>query len=93
MRAPKILAKKRIIAAEIKKIAEENFIPVIENPPLARNLYKYAEPGSEVPPMYYKAVAEILAFVFKLKKRKSSGISFFFIKFIVLFYMKVYNKY
>ncbi len=71
MKAPKILAKgKRMIAAEIKQLAERHFIPIVENPPLARDLYKYTEPGSDVPPMYYKAVAEILAFVFKLKKKK-----------------------
>ena len=71
MRAPKIIAKgKRIIASDIRKIAEENFIPIIENPPLARSLYDTAEVGSDVPPQYYKAVAEILAFVYKLKKKR-----------------------
>jgi flagellar biosynthesis protein FlhB len=71
MKAPKILAKgKRIIAADIRKIAEEHFIPIVENPPLARNLYDQAEVGMDVPPVFYKAVAQILAFVYKLKNKK-----------------------
>ena len=71
MKAPKIVAKgKRLIAADIKKLAEEHFIPIVENPPLARNLFDSAEIGSNVPPQFYKAVAEILAFVYKLKKRR-----------------------
>jgi len=71
MQAPKVIAKgKRLMATDIRKIAEEHFIPIIENPPLARNLYDTAEVGSDIPPIYYKAVAQILAFVFKLKKKK-----------------------
>ena len=71
MKAPKILAKgKRIIAGDIRKIAEEHFIPIVENPPLARNLYDQAEVGMDVPPVFYKAVAQILAFVYKLKNKK-----------------------
>ncbi len=71
MMAPKIIAKgKRLIASDIRKIAEEHFIPIVENPPLARNLYDSTQPGSDVPPIYYKAVAQILAFVYKLKQKK-----------------------
>lgn len=71
MKAPKVIAKgKRLIAADIRKIAEENFIPIVENPPLARKLFDVTEVGSDVPPQYYKAVAEILAFVYKLKKKR-----------------------
>ncbi|MBH38148.1 flagellar biosynthesis protein FlhB [bacterium] len=71
MVAPKIIAKgKRLIASDIRKIAEEHFIPIVENPPLARNLYDSTEAGSDVPPMFYKAVAQILAFVYKLKQKK-----------------------
>ena len=71
MMAPKIIAKgKRLIASDIRKIAEEYFIPIVENPPLARNLYDSTQPGSDVPPIYYKAVAQILAFVYKLKQKK-----------------------
>jgi len=71
MMAPKIIAKgKRLIASDIRKIDEEYFIPIVENPPLARNLYDSTQPGSDVPPIYYKAVAQILAFVYKLKQKK-----------------------
>ncbi len=71
MRAPKVVAKgKRLIAQEIRKLAEENMIPVIQNPPLARALYEKADVDEEVPPEYYKAVAEILAFVYTLKKKR-----------------------
>ena len=74
MKAPKLVAKgKRIIAHEIKKIAEENNIPIVENPPLARDLYKYVEIDMEIPPAYYKAVAEILAFVYNLKKKRRTN--------------------
>tara|TARA_B100000427_G_scaffold327871_1_gene339619 strand:+ start:4594 stop:5667 length:1074 start_codon:yes stop_codon:yes gene_type:complete len=75
MLAPKVIAKgKRLIANDIRKIAEEYFIPIVENPPLARNLYDSTEPGSDVPPMFYKAVAQILAFVYKLRKKKENSI-------------------
>ncbi len=71
MKAPKVVAKgMRLVASEIKRIAELHFIPIVENPPLARSLYKTTEAGSDVPPPFYKAVAEILAFVYNLKKRK-----------------------
>jgi flagellar biosynthesis protein FlhB len=71
MKAPKVIAKgKRLIAQEIKRIAELNFIPIVENPPLARGLFDTSLVGGEVPPKYYKAVAEILAFVYNLKKKK-----------------------
>ncbi|MFT5171162.1 MAG: flagellar biosynthetic protein FlhB [Candidatus Marinamargulisbacteria bacterium] len=74
MRAPTVVAKgKRIVAQEIKRIAEENMIPIVENPPLTRELYKIVEVGAEVPPHYYKAVAEILAFVYNLKKKRRVG--------------------
>lgn len=71
MRAPKVIAKGlRLIADKIKNIAIENDIPIIENPPLARSIYKKVEVGSEIPDDFFKAVAEILAFVYKLKKEK-----------------------
>ncbi len=71
MKAPKVVAKgKRLVAAEIRRIAELNFIPIVENPPLARGLYDVAEVGSTIPPTYYRAVAQILAFVYNLKKKR-----------------------
>ncbi len=69
--APMVLAKgKRKLAQKIKDIARENDIPVIENKPLARGLYDYAEPGSEIPIFFYEAIAEILAEVYKMNKNK-----------------------
>ena len=70
MNAPKVVAKgKRIIAERIKKIARENDIPIVEDKPLARSLYEVVEPGDEVPPDYFAAVAEILAYVYKLRRK------------------------
>ncbi len=69
--APKVLAKgKRKLAQKIKEIARNNNVPVIENKPLARGLYDYAQPGSEIPVFFYEAIAEILAEVYKMNKLK-----------------------
>ncbi|WP_407934992.1 MULTISPECIES: fused FliR family export protein/FlhB family type III secretion system protein [Clostridium] len=57
------------VAIKIKEIASENDIPIIENKPLARLIYKELEVGSEIPADMYQAVAEILALVYKLKKK------------------------
>jgi flagellar biosynthetic protein FlhB len=71
MKAPMIVAKgKNIIAEQIKQIAEVNFIPIIENPELARALYKATPAGMAILPEYYQVVAEILAFVYNLKKKR-----------------------
>ncbi|MCP4049601.1 MAG: flagellar biosynthesis protein FlhB [bacterium] len=71
MRAPIIVAKgRRLVAEEIKRVAEELYIPVVENPPLARALFKDTVVDGEISPEYYKAVAEILAFVYNLKKKR-----------------------
>lgn len=71
MSAPKITAKGAgAIALKIRELAAESGVTVVENPPLARNLYKMAEIGDEVPQDLYQAVAEILAYVYKLKGRK-----------------------
>ena len=70
MKAPVIVAKgANNIAFKIREIASKHNIPVMENKPLAQNLYKL-ELGTEIPPQFYKAVAEILAYVYGLKKRK-----------------------
>ncbi len=72
MQAPLVVAKgERLFAREIIKTAEQHFIPIIENPPLARSLYKLTPVGGEIPPDYYQAVAEILAFVYNLKKKRT----------------------
>ncbi|MBF0226118.1 MAG: flagellar biosynthesis protein FlhB [Desulfobacterales bacterium] len=68
MEAPKILAKGAgLIAERIKQIATENNVPIVENKELAQNLYKLVEIGDEIPSNLYLAVAEILAYVYKLK--------------------------
>ena len=70
-RAPFITAKGAgTVAAKIKEIAREEGVPVVENKSLARNLYKFVEIGDEVPADLYKAVAELLAYVYKLKGKK-----------------------
>lgn len=66
--APVVLAKgARLIAQRIREVAEENGIPVIRNAPLTRALYSAAEVGREIPAELYEAVAEILAFVYRLR--------------------------
>ncbi len=66
--APKVVAKGAdLIALRIREIAEANDVPVVENPPLARALYAGVELDGEVPPEHYKAVAEIISYVFRLK--------------------------
>ena len=67
MTAPEVVAKgKNYLAARIRQRARENQVPIIENPPLAQALYKSVEVGQEIPPHLYRAVAEILAYIFKL---------------------------
>jgi flagellar biosynthetic protein FlhB len=67
-RAPIVLAKgTQLMAARIREIAEEHRIPIITNPPLCRAIYKAVRTGQEIPPDLYEAVAEILAFVYRLR--------------------------
>lgn len=69
--APIVVAKGQdLIAQNIKKIATENSVPIVENKPLAQTLYKNVEIGSFVPVELYEAVAEVLAYVFTLNKEK-----------------------
>lgn len=69
--APKVIAKGADYLAErIKKIARENGVPTVENKPLARTLYKHVKVGQMIPRSLYQAVAEILAYVYKLRGRK-----------------------
>lgn len=68
MDAPVLLAKGQdFLALKIREIAKEHDIPVIENPPIARALYAGVEVDQEIPPEHFKAVAEIIGYVFKLK--------------------------
>jgi flagellar biosynthetic protein FlhB len=68
MKAPKVLAKGPYhVAQRIVKIAKENRIPVIQNIPLARAIYKTIDIGQEISPDLYLAMAEVLAYVYKLR--------------------------
>ncbi|MCQ2958093.1 MAG: EscU/YscU/HrcU family type III secretion system export apparatus switch protein, partial [Candidatus Gastranaerophilales bacterium] len=68
MQAPRLIAKgTELIAKKIIEIAREHGIPVIENPPVARALFRLVELNREIPPELYKAVAEILLFVYNLR--------------------------
>jgi len=68
-RAPVVVAKGMDeVAARIRELARENGVPQLEAPPLARALYKHVEVGDEVPASLYTAVAQVLAYVFQLRR-------------------------
>ena len=70
MKAPEVVAKGQdLVAQKIKTIAREANVPIVENKPLARALYATVEIGSIVPPELYQSVAEVLAYVYRLKRR------------------------
>ena len=67
MQAPKVVAKGQdFIAAKIREIAIASGVPILERKPLAQALYKTVEVGQEVPEQFYKAIAEILAYVYEI---------------------------
>lgn len=71
MKAPQVVAKGQdFVALKIKRVAREAGVTIVENRPLARALYAAAEIGETVPPELYKAVAEVLAYVYRLKHRR-----------------------
>ena len=57
-------------ALRIREIANEHNVPTVENPPLARTLFKTVDIGQQIPPELYPAVAEVLAFVYRLRRRR-----------------------
>lgn len=70
MEAPVITAKGAdLVAKRIREIAKENGVPIMENPPLARTLYAKVELDQAIPPNLYAAVAQVIAFVYKLKRK------------------------
>ncbi|ACI98325.1 flagellar biosynthesis protein FlhB [Rhodospirillum centenum] len=70
MSAPRVVAKGAdLIAKRIRELAEEAGVPVISNPPLARALFATAEIDEEIPAEHYKAVAQVISYVFKLKRK------------------------
>lgn len=74
MRAPVVVAKgSHLMAARIKEIAIENNVPILEAPPLARALHKHCEIGQAIPEALYNAVAEVLAYVYQLRRYKQVG--------------------
>jgi len=74
MSAPKVVAKGAgAVALRIREIGTENRVPILEAPPLARALYRHAEIGQQIPGQLYAAVAEVLAWVWQLKRWRLSG--------------------
>jgi len=73
MNAPKVVAKGAdFLAIRIRQIAMQHGIPIVERKPLARSLYRDVEVGEEVPPEFYQAVAEVLAYVYRLSGKMAS---------------------
>ncbi|KAF1026817.1 MAG: Flagellar biosynthetic protein FlhB [Burkholderia plantarii] len=74
MRAPKVVAKGvNLVAARIRELAEEHRVPILEAPPLARALYHNVDLEREIPGPLYAAVAEVLAWVYQLKRFRAEG--------------------
>ena len=70
--APKVVAKgKDFVAARIKEIAMEAGVEIVENKPVAQALYVYCDVGDEIPADMYQAIAEILAYVFRLRNNNA----------------------
>jgi flagellar biosynthetic protein FlhB len=68
MSTPVVVAKgKNYLALRIRQKAIENLVPIVENPPLAQALYASVEVGQEIPANFYRAIAEILAYIYKLR--------------------------
>ena len=68
--APVVLAKGQgYLASKIKEVAREHKVAIVEDPPLARTLFGAVDIGDVIPPQFYQAVAEVLAFVFRTQRR------------------------
>ncbi|MFP6647593.1 MAG: flagellar biosynthesis protein FlhB [Candidatus Latescibacterota bacterium] len=75
MPAPVVLAKgQRLMAQKIKDLARDAKVPLVENKPLARALFKAVQVGDQIPDELFRATAEVLAFVFQLKQRRAEGV-------------------
>lgn len=75
MSAPTVVAKgEELIAQRIIEVARENGIPIVENKPLAWALYESTEIGDEIPPDLYRAVAEVLSYVYQMKEEKARAV-------------------
>jgi flagellar biosynthesis protein FlhB len=74
MRAPRVVAKgSDLVAQRIRELAKENNVAILEAPPLTRALFKHTRLGDEIPAGLYTAVAEVLAWVYQLKRWKDEG--------------------
>jgi len=74
MAAPRLVAKgQRLIAQQIKDLARQHGIPLVENKPLAQALYRAVDIDQEIPRELYKAVAEVLAFIYRLKPQRMAS--------------------
>lgn len=74
MGAPRVVAKGAdLVAARIRALGEEHHVPVLESPALARAIYRHTDIGDEIPETLYTAVAEILAYVFQLRRHREFG--------------------
>ena len=74
MEAPVCLAKGTdLIALKIREIATAHSVPIVENPPLARALHATVEIDEEIPTEHYKAVAEVIGYVMKLRRAAGRG--------------------
>lgn len=72
MEAPVVVAKGMdFVALRIREIAQDNDVPIVENPPLARALYAACDVDRAIKPEHYKAVAEVIGYVLRLKPRTS----------------------
>jgi len=72
--APRVVAKgKNLIALRIRQLALDHQVPIVENPPLAQALYKSVNVGEEIPSNLYRAVAEVLAYIYRLMNQKLPG--------------------
>jgi flagellar biosynthetic protein FlhB len=69
MAAPVVVAKGRdLVARKIREIARQHGVPIVENPPLAQTLYKAVEVGDTIPAQLFAAVAEVLAYLVRIKQ-------------------------
>jgi len=75
MDAPTVTAKgQRLVAERIKELARIHGIPLVENPPVAQMLYKMVDVGQQIPEVLYRAVAEILAMIYRKSAPASAGV-------------------
>jgi flagellar biosynthetic protein FlhB len=73
-RAPVVVAKgSHLVALRIREIAKEHHVPILEAPPLARALHKHTDLGDTIPEALYSAVAEVLAYVYQLRRYEMIG--------------------